>query len=403
MRAVFINHCHPDTPHVCATRMREFAYAMAGRGHEVILFTETLQGLPEGEPVTKTAERLKGHSFNTPFHMDAAPSGFPLLKMLRLGRLPRGLRQAVIFWYFWRHQGVFTDWRTSARPYLRLIASEFKPDIIWSTFGGTDCWNIAKDLSELAACPWVADIKDLWHVFIPAPFKTSLANFYSDAVALTTFSELHRLNSATYFQMESHVLYSGLDATLMKEAPVQETDDIQISLTGGIYHRDHLETLLETLSHWSEKMQATGQRVRLVYAGAAENDLREVASKLNVAFDIEYRSYLNIESYFSLLKSSTLNMYIRSEGAFHHKVFELMASGKPALCYPAESTEVVNEFEEHSAQFHSCNDPQEILGSLENLGSTPNSPKEIDLGVDWAERVETLEQVLIQHLVENEH
>ena len=126
MRAVLINHCHPATPHVCATRMREFATALSKRGHEIILFTETQGSTATGDPVQETGARLRQHSFDEPFHMAAAPAGFPLLKLLRQERIPWGLRQLTIFWYFWRHQGVFTDWRNSARPYLQLIAMNLR-------------------------------------------------------------------------------------------------------------------------------------------------------------------------------------------------------------------------------------------------------------------------------------
>ena len=55
----------------------------------------------------------------------------------------------------------------------------------------------------MAGCPWVADIKDIWDVFIPGPFKLSLAQIYADAAALTTFSDFHRTRSTPYFQWKS--------------------------------------------------------------------------------------------------------------------------------------------------------------------------------------------------------
>ena len=44
MRAVLINHCHPDTPHICGVRLREFAASLAARGHQVVLLTTPLEG-----------------------------------------------------------------------------------------------------------------------------------------------------------------------------------------------------------------------------------------------------------------------------------------------------------------------------------------------------------------------
>ena len=399
MRAVFINHCHPETPHVCATRMREFANAMAAVGHEIILFTETRNGSTVGESVGETTRRLRQHSFSTPLHMDAPPTGYPLLKALRQGRLPWGLRQLVIFWHFWRHKGVYTDWRTSARPYLQVVADEFKPDIIWSTFGGTDCWNIAYDLSQRAKCPWVADIKDLWDVFIPGPFKNSLARHYYGAAALTTFSELHKIKSAPFFPMKTQVLYSGLDPQVMKTAPAVEVDPsiFQISLTGGIYRRRHLETLLHTLARWFVEHPETGKNIRLIYAGAAEQDVRFVMNHMSFPLDVEYHSYLNLADYFSLLKSSHLNMYIRSEGAFHHKIFELMASGRPALCFPMESDEAINLSNQVGAKFYSCGDEEDIMDSLTSVftqNQTPSAPENAIDKFSWTHLAQELDAIL---------
>ena len=44
LRILIVNHCHPDTPHICATRLREFAGALSERGHRVALVTEPLRG-----------------------------------------------------------------------------------------------------------------------------------------------------------------------------------------------------------------------------------------------------------------------------------------------------------------------------------------------------------------------
>ena len=42
MRAVFINHCHPEIDHVCGMRAGRFAEAMVANGHKIVLLTQTL-------------------------------------------------------------------------------------------------------------------------------------------------------------------------------------------------------------------------------------------------------------------------------------------------------------------------------------------------------------------------
>ena len=379
--------------------MREFATALSKRGHEIILFTETLDSSPTREPVQKTRARLRQHSFDEPLHMAAAPAGFPLLKLLRQGRLPWGLRQLIIFWYFWRHQGVFTDWRNSSRPYLQLIADEFKPDIIWSTFGGSDCWNIANDLSGISDCPWVADIKDIWDVFIPSPFKQFLARSYKDAAALTTFSDFHRTQSIPFFPMEKFILYSGLDTRVMASAPIQDSDVFQISLIGSVYNRIHLETALQTIETWTIAEALTGKRVKLVYAGTAQTEVQSILDRLNPSFDVALRSYLNQQDYYSLLKSSHVNMYIRNEKAFHHKVFELMAARRAVICYPAETDEVMREAKERKSPYYSCESADDIQKALSAASAGQGLASDNHISqLDWTARAVTLERVLLSHI-----
>ena len=283
--------------------MREFATALSKRGHKIILFTETLDSSPICEPLEKTAHRLQQQSFEEPLHICAA-SQFHTLKIFTTRATSLGFRQLVIFWYFWRHQGVFTDWRISSQPYLKLIADEFRPDIVWSTFGGSDCWNIARDLSGMAGCPWVADIKDIWDVFIPGPFKLSLAQIYADAAALTTFSDFHQKRSTPYFSMEKFIHYSGLDTHVMASIPTHDSDFFQISLTGSVYNQIHLETALQTLEAWTIGGLSNGKKVKLVYAGTEGMEVQTILDRLNPSYDIALRSYLNQEDYYSLLRNS---------------------------------------------------------------------------------------------------
>ena len=68
-----------------------------------------------------------------------------------------GLRQLSIAWQYAVHSGMFTDWRRAAQPHLEILREVFKPDCLWASFGNTDVWNIAQDLSRLAAVPWVGE------------------------------------------------------------------------------------------------------------------------------------------------------------------------------------------------------------------------------------------------------
>ena len=119
MRLVFVNHCHPETQHVCATRMREFARAMVILGHEVILFTETI---PEGASETtpqQTRKKIQDHDFSAPLYISTQPKGHPLIKKLRDKKLPWGIRQVIIIWYFFLITLISSAKQCYWRDYLR--------------------------------------------------------------------------------------------------------------------------------------------------------------------------------------------------------------------------------------------------------------------------------------------
>ena len=398
MRAVFINHCHPDTPHVCAIRMREFAKAMAARGHKIILLTETLYASPEAASVSMTEKQLDDHDFTFPFYMAAPPVGFPLLNMLRKGQLIWGIRQFIIFWSYKRHRGVLTNWRRGCQPYLDLIASKFSPDAIWSTFGGTDCWNIAQDLASKSGCAWVADIKDLWGTFIPWPFRSSLAQSYCNAVAMTTFSKLHKLESEVYFPMDKYVLYSGFNSYQINAVTTVPSDQFFISITGSIYNPRYLDTVLLAISEWLKYRSSKFQNnFKLIYAGTENNEVNLALKRVNWKFKTEINNYLDPNQYFAILAKCNLNIYLRSDGRFHHKIFELLAIGKPIMCFPAESVEVIDLFDEVGGKLFNCQSFDNILTSLESLGdrlmSTRRKNKQM-AKFQWDHQVEILENVL---------
>ena len=79
MRFVFINHCHPDTKHICATRMREFSYAITKLGHEVILLTEVFPGKAAEISPEETRKKIRSHNFKSPLCLSIQPKGHPLI------------------------------------------------------------------------------------------------------------------------------------------------------------------------------------------------------------------------------------------------------------------------------------------------------------------------------------
>ncbi len=405
MRMVFVNHCHPDTPHVCATRMRQFSHALTALGHEVILLTETLKNQAAEISPDTTGQAIQNHDFSNPLYLATSPEGYPLISALRNRTLPWGVRQAVIVWHYFRHKGVFTDWRSGSQPYLPPIAEHFNPDVIWTSFGNTDCWNIAKDLAGLAKCPWVADLKDLWSNFIPSPFQDFLSRHFNDCAALTTFSNFHSKDAEKWFIPTPTVIYSGVSESMLTQPPALDSKIITLSLTGAIYDETALQNLVDGIRLWLIGREEDKPRdVQLVYAGHDTKEVETATAKLSKLCRVDIRGYLPLEELRHLHQTSTANLYIKSNLTFHHKTIEMFSTGRPLICYPGETDEAVEIAQTMKNPFFSCNTSKEIASALEqSLNFNPiEGPAANDLHkFTWESQARELEN-LFQDVINEE-
>ncbi len=402
MRLVFVNHCHPETQHVCATRMREFARAMVILGHEVILFTETI---PEGTsetPPQQTRKKIQDHDFSAPLYISTQPKGHPLIKKLRDKKLPWGIRQVIIIWYFFYYKGVFTDWRAGSQSHLKPIAEYFKPDLIWATFSNTDAWNIARDLAKISNVPWVGDIKDPWGIFIPAPFRKSLAQYFNSCAALTTFSHFNSIDAQKWFKSQKTIIYSGFWETGLHQNYTLNQDNINISLTGGIYDNQSLNQLFEGIKIWLLGLPKNKRsKVHLNYAGNDNESVNKAAKKLTNLCHLNLLGFISIEELQKVHQNSIANLYIKINRTFHHKAIEILSAGRPVICYPEETDEVIDIANATNIAFHSCSTPEKISEALSQSLSTAsnNVHKNENLKqLTWnfqAKKLETLFQDII--------
>ena len=139
-------------------------------------------------------------------------------------------------------------------------------------------------------------------------------------------------------------------------------------------------------------------KARLRWSGRTK--VQTILDRLNSSFDVELRPYLNQEDYYSLLKSSRVNVYIRGEKTFHNKVFELMAAQQAVICYPAETEEVIREAKERCSQYYSCKNADDILEALTAASAEQDLASDESLfQLDWRARAEILERILQSHIV----
>lgn len=397
MRAVLINHCHPDTPHICGVRLREFAACLAARGHQVVLLSAPLEG-QAGTATPEAAGKLLGaHDYSDPFRLAAAPSKPGLLALLRNSATPRPIRQGIVLWHYLSQSGVFTDWRGGAGSYIPTLADSFRPDVIWSSFGNTDCWNIAQALSTRAGCPWVADIKDFWSAFIAWPLRGHLARRYRDAAAFTALSNSHAEDAAPWFGGAIETIYSGLANDAL--TPTQGTEGRSLSLTGAIGSPARLTEMKAAIKTWLESLPAKVARdLEFIYCGNDAGLVGKIFADLSGLCRVTVNGYVALDQLRDIQARAFANLYIKSERTFHHKVVELLAAGRPVICYPEEGAEAKSLAGEFGAILHSAASEAHVARAL---GQSFDRYPEVSLNHEgaaqftWDAQAEKLEAVLL--------
>jgi hypothetical protein len=391
MRLVFVTHCHPDTPHVCATRMREFAAACARAGHQVVLLTETLPDCAADLGPAEVPAALAAHDWAMPFRLACAPMGNRLVAALREGRVPRALRRPLLAAAYLIRSGLFTDWRDGSAPYWPVLARHFHPDCIWANFGNTDSLAIARGIAKAAGCRWVMDIKDPWSVFIPPPLRRLLVGRFADFAAATALSAQHAADLRDWFGRDALVLPSGIDALLLAPLPAPPGDLTRLLVIGGLYNGVHLDALLDGIARWRSGVAGP---VALTYAGGEAARFQAAARHLGLI--VETPGYLDLEELRALAGSSHALLYVRNPAAlYQHKLVELLAFERPILCLPAEASEAIAMAAELGGTLHSCGDAGALalgLGELVGRRAAINRDK-LD-GYTWDVQARKLVTVL---------
>ena len=398
MRIVVVNHCHPATPHICATRAREFSLALARRGHQVALLTETLPG---GDPVPAPkdiAELLEAGGAPSPMLVACPPARRPMLRSVRGGYWPAGFQQALVAYQFLAHGGMFFDWRTGAAPYVRVLAERFRPEVVWATFGNTDSWAIAQNLARFSGCPWVADVKDFWAGFIPAPLRSRLAKRFGDAAALTALSRTHAEAARPWFKREFEVVYSGFAGDAIRRDPLPSGAELVLTLTGSTYGATALERLLGALKRWGERQDpALRSRLRFAYYGNEWRAVGAALARVRLPFGAVAHGFQPVEELQARHRAALANLYVTSPRTFHHKATELLAARRPVVAFPADHPEAVELARRAGVPFANCTTPDDVERALDEALARRSDDSPVAPGLEelrWDRQAEALERVL---------
>mgnify|MGYP001215357510 CR=1 FL=1 len=392
MRAVFINQCHPEMPHVCSLRVSHFAEALVAFGHEVILLVEAYpRDAPCPSPDTvETA--LATHDWSKPFILPCRPEGFVKARRARTGRGNALERYATIAKSFVIDGGMFADWRVGAEVYFDTLIKSFSPEVVWGTFGNTDTWTMAQKLAQKANCPWVADFKDNWSAFIPDGLKHLMACRFRDSAHMTVLSKSHLDEAHRWFGGAKTVLYSGVEPALALEDPA-----FRIVISGSIYDENRFAQLVCGLRDWLGV--TTMHNIELCYAGNESELVERVTAPMEKRCQRRFLGYISLNELATLQASAAANIYIHNERClFHHKALELIAAGRPILSYPDETKETRAMAAEAGCALFVCQDRNHISHAMDVIeaGNFPAPDPQAIAQFPWQARAKTLEDVLSQ-------
>ncbi|MBM3565040.1 MAG: glycosyltransferase family 4 protein [Alphaproteobacteria bacterium] len=389
MRLVFVNHIHPETPHVSAVRMREFARACADLGHQVVLLTETLTDRPpEWTPETLPAA-LKNHDWHRPFHLACAPIPGRLVRRLREGRMIALLRKPLIVAAYLARSGVFTDWRDGSRAYWPALAEAFRPEAVWATFGNTDALAIAQGLARQSGCRWVMDLKDPWSAFLRAPLRRIIARRFADCTAITALSQSHAEEARQWFGRLPTVVYSGIgdDFLALPSSPPAGPD--RILVVGALYDQENLDAVIRGIGTWAKG----GETV--TYLGAEGDRFLAATKELTRKVRVETPGYVDLTRLRAMAAESMALAYVRNPRAlYQHKLIELLALDRPVLCLPGESSEAHAIADSIGGTLVSCPDSAAFAAGLAAAGKAGPVDREKLAAYTWRAQANRLLRVL---------
>lgn len=368
MRLVFVNHAHPDTPHVSGMRVGNFAREMANRGHQVVVLTSPVEGSAMfGPERNDIGQSLTSHDWTRPLVVAVPPGRRWALEQIRHGTLPSALRRALTLSQFVAHGGVFADWHRAAIPAMNRLADAFKPDLIWGTFGNTTNLAIAQQIARRVGCPWVMDIKDSWTVFVPRILRRPLAWRFRDAAVRTGNSYFHQEIAQQWFaRIPTTVIYSGVaDEFFDSTECVSGSGRYQLLLVGSVYDGVRLRSYLKAVRTWLESISETErQSVTFAYAGSDSGHVHRALKDISLPCQLHIMEQRDISDFALVARASFANSYLTASFTFHHKLLELLACGRPLICYPSERTESKMLASHSTTAFASCSSEGELRDAL---------------------------------------
>ncbi len=436
LRMVFVNYSHPCYAHISAVRVRRFADEMVKRGHQVILLTKTLRDDDPGTPVSKLSELIRHHEWDRPLHVDCAPLKKPVLQHLRVQQ-DLSLRNKLRMLYeFSFHGGMLNGWVREANQYGNVLATTFRPDVTWGTFGCTDTLWICRDISRKSGAAWCIDFKDNWEQFIPMPFRFTLARRLAKADGFTANSIFHGRIAERWTGRQFTTLYSGVDnpvmppegighasfkkirsadsgehggaarfkcAEALESHPLPHDGHYQgntLFIGGSIYSEDHFGTLLDGITSWWHTHPAWHRRFEISYAGCDAETVQRIMIHKNVPFVFDIFAHLPHSKYIEYCREAMVNAYIWLPYGFHHKAVELLCAGRPVIVIPGEHQETHDIAQRAGGELLVCRTADDVAMAMGRLTACEVKLEGWQLPAgsgefSWDSQADFLERVLV--------
>jgi hypothetical protein len=400
MHLVFVNHVHPNSELVAGLRLWRFAQELTNRGHRVVFVTENIT--PDPTEVGSRFGRLAanhdwraplvlacGEAGSSPRHRSSRHGGnVPLLGKVRTA-------SDIVF-----RGGVFWRWQKAAEREFEAILRTFKPEIAYATFGNLDALNVGRKLARRGRIPWVMDIKDPLTAFVPRALRELVRQRYADASAVTFNSELQREVSGAVIRRGGEVIYSGADVgdpSSLAGADAVMADGVFFSLVGSIYSDANALALLDTFVAFARMARREGQpEPQLRYFGGDHARVRSLWETLGRPRCVMVSESIPRMSLLAICRRAQANCYVGSECAFHHKLSELLAAGRPVIAFPTEWNESIAMARGAGATLQVCRTPAALMQAWSRAQETAGETARSDFGaaLGWARFAEGLEQVL---------
>ena len=356
-----------------------------------------------GTPLEDISRILTDHSAGTPRHIALPHRKGSTLPAVRSGRQAPFRRRFRIAAEFAIRGHVYGDWIDGGSDALQLIASQYRPDVVWTIFGNMGCWAMGRALAKQSNCPWVGDVKDSWERFIPPGFRGLTAWRFSDAAALTTLSIEHAKQTRHFSQSEITVVRSGIEQERPRATAAAQSART-IVLSGSLYAPDRVREFVSALCQWQSATKPSTP-VRLVYAGS-DTDLFKAAvpDPAELSVEIHIEGPLAPDELMSLQSSAWANGYIsNAPNLFHHKLLELLIRNRPVIAYPGETRESEEISRDFGATLCVCrhqadlsNAFEKCLGIEEPVFETPNpiAVKQMSIEAQAAQLLSVLQRAV---------